>query len=691
MNFFKLAFYSACLFSFGLIAENNDFVVNLKDPNFTQGILSTDKGGVIKSEGIRIQAQKIEYIDRTEDGLHIQKVIAEGDLLLEYSNQAFIGEKLEYDFVNHTGEVLKARTFTGLWYLGGEKVELTSDGSYTIQDAYITTSDNKNASWSASANLLKITKNKILTAKNIRFKLASFPLFWLPSFKSNLKFFSSSPIKYKITWDKGLGPRATARYRIYSSENTDVFLRADYRLEKGFGAALETENRSDDDRSLFITKSYLSADGVIPKTTGHKRYRLQGLIRSKSIDEKTNVFLCYDKLSDDKMPTDFKDDDFVVGTEKRTIFRLNQMWQDATTSLIAQPKINTFQTILQQLPMAAIAIRPINLANTGLISENTFKAGYLDYVYANGIKDLLPHIHSTKLETQNRLYLPIPMKSFTLTPNAQFLGIFYDNSPNTSDYATQAILTYGVEAKTFGSRSYSKYSHLLEPYVAYKGSTEPKLNNNQHYIFSLDDGQCHLDLLKLGFRNSFYPLVSSPLFPSFSADFYTWGFLNNKNAYNKTFPKVYADLEWSFPSLFIGSYSAWNIAENLLDYSNLRTDYTVDENIAFGFEFRHRSKFDFRKSDKENFDLEIVRELEDLLLSPLADGRDTFITKLHFRLTPKWSCHFESHHGWGRKDEPRYNAEKIDLLTNITENWLLRLSYEFTPSESRFTWSLRLL
>src|SRR5579883_1628302 len=130
----KFAFSLICD-SASLCADSQEFKVNLKDPTFSKGSITTTQGGVIEAEDLRIQAKKIEYTNKTENGLPVKKVVAEGDLLLEYRNQAFVGRRLEYDFISKTGTVWNGRTSTEYWFLGGDEIELLSDGSFRILNA----------------------------------------------------------------------------------------------------------------------------------------------------------------------------------------------------------------------------------------------------------------------------------------------------------------------------------------------------------------------------------------------------------------------------------------------------------------------------------------------------------------------------------------------------------------------------
>ncbi len=683
----KRYFLLSLFFFSSIFAE--DFEIDLKNPEFIQGVLKTDEGGVITSTDLRIQARHIEYTNRIENGILVKKVVAEGDLLFQHGLRAFVGRRLEYNFTTRSGILFDGRTFTGAWFIGGEQIELKADGTYAIYDGYITTSENKETAWDIHARSVKVTKEHLLSAKNIRFRFIKLPIFWLPSFKMNLKFFSDPPVKYKLRWDKGLGPRATMRYRVFSWEDFNLFFRLDYRLKRGFGGALESEYYSKDNRTIFLTKNYGAHDKAVPDEKGAKRFRLQGLYQWQSVDDRTHIHATYDKLSDDKMPSDFKNDDFEVNTQKRTIFKLDHHTTNVLSQLTLQPRINFFQSLNQQLPLAFTSLRPFTIGDSGIISENHVTAGYLNYVYNRQLKHELPHIKSGRFETHNQLYRPIPLSYLTVTPNVGFVGIYYSNNPLHRPVG-QAIFTYGFDTNARILRTFAQHRHLIEPYARFMGLSEPTAGINNHFIFDIDDGYSRLNTLRVGLRNTLLTAQRFSFAPRLQADIYTYAYFG-ETPFKRTFPKTYLALTWNLPSLLFQGNIAWNSEQQLFDYSNIITQWTVNENLAFAVEFRHRSRYDWRKADHENFILDVVHPISELLHSPLSDGRNTLLARLHARLSPKWSAHLESHSGWGRSGQPRYNAFKIELQSIITTSWLFKVSYEHTPNDDRFMPSLSLV
>ncbi|MEN9654780.1 MAG: hypothetical protein RL235_892, partial [Chlamydiota bacterium] len=213
------------MLAFALSVGAGEITIDLKNPAYRNGILYTDEGGVIQNDDIRIQARHIQYIHHTENKEVVQKIEAEGDLLIQYKGRAYAGDALEYDFMQSKGRVFGGKTFASLWYVGGDEIELMPDGSYNVKNATITTCENKDSSWDFHAGKVDVTKNELLSAKKVRFRFFKIPFMWFPSFKLNMKKFKEPVLRYSINWDKGQGPRAMARYQLFSWQEFALFAR----------------------------------------------------------------------------------------------------------------------------------------------------------------------------------------------------------------------------------------------------------------------------------------------------------------------------------------------------------------------------------------------------------------------------------------------------------------------------------
>src|SRR5438105_3748933 len=108
--FFLLSLCVHCVYlcPFVISAEMEEFfakgiTVDLREPEYCDGVLKTEKGGVVQGPDMRLQARKIVYTRKIVDGKPLLTVEAEEDLMVEFGKYLFVGSRLEYDFQNHQG------------------------------------------------------------------------------------------------------------------------------------------------------------------------------------------------------------------------------------------------------------------------------------------------------------------------------------------------------------------------------------------------------------------------------------------------------------------------------------------------------------------------------------------------------------------------------------------------------------
>ncbi len=688
----RLAILSLCSLAYSqeISFQENPLVVDLKDPEFVMGVLRTEHGGIITAPGLRIQACTIEYTDKTINGQRVQKIVAEGNLLIEYEGRFYVGSRLDFDLIRREGTLLDGKTFIDIWFIGGEKIQLCEDGSFFVFSGYVTTSESPENAWELKAGSVRISPTGFLSARNLRLNLNRIPIFWLPAFKSSLKFFRDAPIRIRLLWDKGIGPRLSVRSRIYSWEDFNAYLRFDYRLKLGPGAALETEYYSPNECLQFVTRSYVAHDKSFPDEKGKNRFRFQGLLHSSSFDQRTNFHLQWDRFSDMRMISDFKDTDFEINTQKSTYLTMNHLAENAFGTLRVRPNINPFESLNQELPYVSFGIRPFPIWKTGIIAENFANAAFLDYTYPERIREFLHSRQSGRLETSQQIYRSFHLGPITCTPKMGLNGIFYTRSPKHHAIG-QLTYNYGGDLSTKFIRCSEHTRHALQPYVSYLGYSRPQAPLDSHFVFDIHDGYVRLDQIRFGARNFIYRIGEEPLLPFIEFDFYSYAFFGARSFFYRV-PKLYADFTLNRPSWAFGTNIGWNFQEHLLDRANVHFLWTINAWLALNVEFRHRSSFDWRKADRENYAVDFARPLSELLSSPLSDRRNTFLGKAHIRFSPRWNMQLETHLGWGRKHEPHYTGAKAELYTMLTSSWQLRVSYEYTPYDPfRISYHFRLI
>jgi hypothetical protein len=647
--------------------------VDLRNPVYKQGVLYTNQGGVIQSGDIRIQAQTIQYFHNE------QKIEAEGDLLIQYKGKAFVGSELEFDFLNQTGMVYDGKTFSSMWYIGGDTIELQPDGNYKVSTAYITTCENKESTWDLRAHRVRVVKDHLFEANNLGFRFFDFTAGWLPYLKLNLKKFKEPIFKYYVNWNKG--PKVGFRYQLYSWRDLALYGRLEYRWKKGWGGALESEYFPQDKLTTFVTRNYAGTDRLFNAVDAEFRYRIQGALRSQTASGKTRTTLTWDKYSDVRMPGDFKSEDFEVNTAQKTLAYIHHTANDFLTYLKVRPRVNPFESIKQDLPTLYAIARPVEIPKTGILSTHFLKASYLNFQYSDQLVTSLQGFHSPRIEAYEMLQRPFQLGPLTLTPRAGGRAIFYGSSE------WLALLDYGIKANFYGQRQYTHYKHLLEPYLEYRALSRPTLSPNSHFIYSIQDGYEKLQQIVLGARNILYSEKEA----SFTADLFANAFLSDP-VIPQLFPRLYLYLAWRLPSLHATLQNCYNFQNQVVDFSNARLKWTVNENVALSLEARYRSKYNWRKCDQDNYILDVTRPESQLLNSPLSDRRISLLSNLFFRINPFWELKFESHHGLYRlyknsiREKP-FSEFQIHLYSSISSAWKLHLAYGYTV-KNHFDWTV---
>lgn len=655
--------------------HDNEVIVEFREPTYSEGILTTEKGGVIRSQNIRIQARNIRYDKKT--------ILAEEDLILEFGNYIIVGDRLEYNFEEKNGKVFNARSSIEPWNFGGEIIELNPDQSIRIINGFFTTSDIIPSEWAITVVEATINQEKDICAKHIKFRYVNFPFFWIPRYKTNLNTIYDSPIKYRVRFGGEQGPRLGLIYEAISWQRFKLFLRLDYRLKRGLGGGIETYYRSADHKTEYHGINYIARDSSVTNPHEKVRYRFEGVFRSKVLDDKVFIEMSYDKLSDKDMPTDYYDKSLEIETAESTQIRIWRQEEHWITNFFTKLRINNFQTINQELPSLTFTIHPFTIGDSGIIIQNYFKGSYLDFKYANNLCNVQDY-NSTRFEYRAFLYRPFHLPFCNFIPEIGAVNIFYGNSPQENAKWTSLAL-FGFEGNIPLHKNLQSSKHILEPYLKYTLLTFPTTPPHKHYIFDIQDGLFRLNTSRFGIRNSFYKKIGDgSISRFFYLDLYGYAFFKTKTL-PITIPKIYADMK--IQSLSILQHyieTAWDFRNNILDHFNFRTEWTASDNLALSAEYRYRDQYDWRKAEKFNFILESFVSQKKLLHSNLSDKRNTLLFNIYYRFRPNWAFECESRQGWNRRHEPSYNEYEFDLITTIYTAWNVRFSFQHKEDDNRF-------
>ena len=670
-----------------ILNNQSKVTVDLQDPIFKSGVLSTTKGGVIYNDEIRIQAQEIAYHKESDEELNITKVTASGDIIVELNGRIFVGDSIEYNFTNNSGVIFKGKTRLDPWFIGGEEINLASDGTILIKNAFISTSENLDSEWQIGVSNIRIRNDHIISAKNVNLRVFKVPVFWLPAFKTSVKNLFDTPLKLRFRWDDGKGPRVGVKYRFLASDQWQASGILEYSLKRGWGGGVDSVYENEGRNEKFKTNNYIAYD----KDDEQLRYRFRGIFEKEPLfDDKTTMSFQYDRLSDDAMASDYHDKEFDLKTAGRTELSIWHKEQDWFAHFLTRLRINPFQTIKQELPSLEFSLRPFNVTSKKLITENRFKASYLNLEYEDGLNTSFDHFDSIKISTENDLYRNFKMHdNFNITPNLGFIGAFYGNSPSGTS-KTVTALKGSLSINSQISKKYGKNTlHSAQPYIDYQVISKPSTKTDEHFIFDVDDAIGKLNQLSIGLKNNIYKYKDSQQHQDWFFDIYAISFFDTP-IISKRIPYLHTDISWTaLENIECFSKVIWNFNHNILDRFNLGVGWTHSEDLAAGIEYRHRSKYSWRKAVRDNYTMETIRS-EDELLENVSDKNDTLLTRVFYRFAPNWDATLRSRHGWNRPISKKLHEYQIDISTFIRGNWKLKTSYLSREEEQSISMKITL-
>jgi hypothetical protein len=667
------------------IPEEHVFV-DLVDPVYHDGMLSTSSGGVLTAGALRIQAQKITYVKHLEMIPPVSEVTCSGNLLIDYRKWVLVGDEIHYDFISHQGRLLNGRTAAPPWHIGGKEIQLLEDGTLVVCDGVVTTSEGEVDDVTLCSPCITITSNCLMSARHVHIRVNGIPIFWIPYLQIDLKNIGRSPFALKFGWGGFLGSYISILYRFLSYRNLKGTARIDAFFGKGLGFGLETVYVPPYRPTRFYSRNYYAYDIPLDDPQRKNRYRFQGTF----FDRIYGVTLdgMYDFVSDAQMAADYTTKDFDLKTAGRTQLELRQKTKLWIANLLTRVRVNKFQSVNQELPTFHLNWHPFEIPGTGIICQNTFKASYLNYVFSDAIPG--EDFSSSRIAVHPFFYRPFFLGPFIATPEAGFIGIAYSNSPDDHS-AGQAVGELGARVETGFFRRFSRWKHIAEPYLHYHFLTSPRVPPENHFIFTIQDGLDRLNILRFGVRQSLFAKTREGcILRTLWLDLWANAFFATPTI-PQTIPKAYLNFEWiPHRRLICAAEASWNFQHNQIDFYNTHLDWTLTDHSAFGIEYRHRSKYDWRKADFYNFILESVRSEQELLASPLSDQRDILLFRIFTKPTPDWALKLELRHGWNRPIQDPYFEYLAEMSRIIFQHWKLTFKYEKREADNRYSFSLLL-
>ena len=673
-------FLTCCACSYSILPPlpslGEDLEVKLQDAEYGNGTISTDKGGIVTAKDLYLQAQHIEYTRNMDADPAVHTISGIGKLFVTYKGRSYRGEKGLIDLVQGKITIWNGCTQTDNYFLGGKVIEISSDGKGEITDAYVTTSENERNEWSIGAKHATIENNSKIHANGVSFYFVKIPLFYLPSFSTDLlEMEDGTPFRYRARWGGREGVRLGMSY-ILKTEQWRHRALLDYSLRLGLGGGVRSLFSSATGPAKFESLNYV-AQGT-DKSWDSMRYRFQGFYTTELTNPDFHVRGMYDKLSDRRMKYDFSEhaiSDARAGLTQITLWKGREDWK---ASLNGRVRINTFQTVKQELPLLDFNTRPQPLGDSRLILDNKISAGYLNYRYANHT----PSVHdfaSTRNEISQKLYTNALASPFLLTPSIGYRVIQYSNSPQDHN-RLQAFAEIGLGMKTRFVNSSLMGDQIVEPYAEWTTVTRPPVQTKRVYIFDSEDGWAKMNCLQYGARHNWFLSSGNSTFqPKIISDVFLKSFYKTRYLPKDPYKLWLVSTFDATPTVAYKLAGGWDIKRRMLDHLNVAMRKTVSKNLAFILEWRQRSSYSWRKVDSQNFMVEAVRSTHELRHSQMSDNRQTSIFSIVYSPTPVLDIDLSTFYGIRRTNPKRYVNYELNIQTLIRGGLRIIFTFQHRP------------
>jgi|GEM_PF-3469450 len=722
-----------------LFSATDEVNLQLNKPVFRKNNAECSHGGVIKTEDITIYAKNFQYIN--EEDKHT--VFASENLLIEFGRYFIVGDSFTYDFNEKRGVIINGVGTVGNIIAGGKEIYLFEDGSLEIKQAFATPSDRKPATFEVTSPLITVSDKTKATTKTMVGRINNVPFMWLPTFGMTLdpKYKKTPPIAYTMRIENQQVPIFIGRYKMYDDDFLQAYARLEYRVlflddrigykdengnivkiptywYEGLGGSLDVDYKSENQKISLESRNFVSYNiwplDINPNRVA-LRYRIQGKYKGDTEDGKVETFVQWDKLSDRFMRTDFQTNVFEVMTLERNEALIKYMVDPAFVSLYARPRLNDYQGFKQELPTFNVALRPMEFFDTKLYLEQSYNVAFLNYLYAEQIRDVIPNFDSGRASALLNLYRPFNLYGLNITPRVGFDGIVYTNNQNKST-TWQAVCSYGGDASIDFHGEFDTLSHYIKPYIKYNGLTKPTSDNPDHFIFSIDDGYAAFNQLILGLNNELYFDRFSVDRPTMAINLSAMRFFTNFNpddpemagnpkaSFLEPLSKGDVEFVWNYPRMDFGAKFGWNFETDSYDFFDLHYGWTLNDYIALSTTYRNRGPYWWRKDNHNSFILDSYRTIEDLEQTPLSDARYCFVNKMQIQIAPLWTFQVENNIGkrdalvnvFGnviRPDTPYYIQTKFNLSMIVSNAYRLQFSYLATNSlkDNAFSFSFDLM
>jgi len=452
-------------------------------------------------KGAKLTCNRLKVNMQTKEGL------AEGNARVDDAQGVVTGEKIVYDFANKTGIIYNADFRANPYFGKARKVEKLSDTEFICKRGYFTTCNLDHPHYRFAAKKITMIPGDKMQAQGTTLYLWNIPLIYLPRFNYSMK----EPIMHvqvEPGTRKDWGPYILNTWRYNLTANTNLRVSLDYRtklgLAEGFELNYKTPAVGKGDFKFYYTNEN-AVDLPAGAPTEFERYFMRW--RHKwDIDERTNVVAEFYKIIDRKRQYENNPAPVGVGSNPEAhnilqdyFFReyekesqpltyalFHHAFNYSSLDILLQKRTNHWFDQLDKLPEINYNLPSLQLGETPLYFENSSQFGVYNKKGSMMVPVVSDDVTVTRLDTTNRVSLPMKIGFVQFKPFVSSRQTFYDKGANDQTGIVRTVFSAGADMSTKFYRIYNLKTnaagldinglrHVITPSVGYLYTHPPTI------------------------------------------------------------------------------------------------------------------------------------------------------------------------------------------------------------------------
>ncbi len=690
----KLAVAFICLGCCGLIfnfacyasgSNESPIIVNGDTVEYMTDSSEASASGnvVVVYKGAKLTCDKLSVNTQTKDAS------AEGNVKIEDPEYGIIqGPKMTYNFETKTGVILDAEFKSNPYFGKAKKIEKVSDTEFVAYQGYASTCDYDHPHYRIQSKEVKMFPGDKIQTRDNRFYIGDIPFFYLPFYNHSLK----EPlmhVRVSPGQRKEWGGYVLSAWRYNLTENVNGRVYFDYRQKlgfaEGFGVNYDTKRFGKGDFKFYYTDEHPETLSI-----GEPEYFNRYLARLRhtwAIDSRTFFTTEYYKILDEKRKfapaTDgFLKEYFYREYEKESqplsYVLLQHNFNYSSISVLFQDRTNHWFDYIEKKPEAIFSMPAYQLAQSPFYYSNETTVANFDRKGG----DVGDDTTVARLDTLNKISIPMSLSIFRIAPFVAERGTFYDTGELSTDSINRAIFYSGVEASTklyrvlnvksnFLGMDVDGLRHIISPSVKFNYNHKPTVNSSMiRQIDSVDDiaanSSLYIELsnkLQTKRDGKSIDLVDFLVYTNYYFNsFDTTNNIKRTDEFSDIFMqlkmKPYAWLRVDFDSTYKRSGPR----------NNGNYGHFSDVNYDFNFDFAKERSFGIGQRYERNGSNEITAQID-------------------WRINPKWKFSiYERYNASADTDLKRGLREQEYRLSRDMHCWIMDMVYNISKEDGHTIW-----